>query len=510
MSFCIPVFCIFFLSISFPLHSQTILDLTNGRPIKDADTIILTADLSVSASYNRLSLWVDINHSWINDLELCVINPEGKRARIFYNLGIDPCFGCDGDDMVIRFEDAAPIPFDSLNQMCGNKPAYAGIASPFESLDSLLTESVTGNWMVEIIDWWPFETGYVNDIQLIFDNYNAPSCSSVWYPGTDSLLVPVDACFTWHPVADATGYYLTLGSTPGGAEFLDNQDVGLDTFFCPAILLCESAYYLSVTPYNDYGVAENCSEVFFLTEYVVAETPGDVSVCRGDTVALIASGGSTFEWIPGNFLSDPYSDSTWFFGPESMNYTVIVSNERDCRDTAVVHVSVFSIDIGLDSLKDYRLNDPGYIHLLDNPESGQYSWEWSGPDGFSAQTRDIDSLEAGCYYLTVTDTLTGCQLDTLFCVDDLSRTTSLLQDGFRLYPNPVKETLMLNLDVPDSKPVILSIISPTGQRLQSFQLIPDHSPVRIPVQDLLPGVYTLHLEYMHAEGAHLRLRFCKI
>ncbi len=51
----------------------------------------------------------------------------------------------------------------------------------------------------------------------------------------------------------------------------------------------------------------------------------------------------------------------------------------------------------------------GYIRLTISGGSGNYTYLWAGPDGYSATTKDISGLKAGTYTCTVTD-INGCKL----------------------------------------------------------------------------------------------------
>ncbi|HBC77018.1 MAG TPA: hypothetical protein DEO60_11555, partial [Bacteroidales bacterium] len=51
----------------------------------------------------------------------------------------------------------------------------------------------------------------------------------------------------------------------------------------------------------------------------------------------------------------------------------------------------------------------GYIRLTISGGSGNYTYLWAGPDGYSATTRDISGIKAGTYTCTVTD-IYGCKL----------------------------------------------------------------------------------------------------
>ncbi|MFZ2339055.1 MAG: PKD-like domain-containing protein, partial [Bacteroidales bacterium] len=51
----------------------------------------------------------------------------------------------------------------------------------------------------------------------------------------------------------------------------------------------------------------------------------------------------------------------------------------------------------------------GYIKIVVIGGSGNYTYSWTGPDGYSAVTKDISGLKAGTYTCTVTD-INGCIL----------------------------------------------------------------------------------------------------
>ncbi len=97
-------------------------------------------------------------------------------------------------------------------------------------------------------------------------------CTALSQPADGATEVTVDADLMWPAVAEATGYRLTMGTTPGGAEILDNQDVGdITTYSLAADLPESSLIYVSVVPYNAEGSATACSEISFTTAATTAE-----------------------------------------------------------------------------------------------------------------------------------------------------------------------------------------------------------------------------------------------
>ena len=76
------------------------------------------------------------------------------------------------------------------------------------------------------------------------------------------------------------GYKLSVGITSGGTEVLNNVDVGNVTNYDLGILDFEVTYYVSITPYNDNGDAENCEEYSFTTQ----ANPNQMVVCEDGAV----------------------------------------------------------------------------------------------------------------------------------------------------------------------------------------------------------------------------------
>ena len=65
---------------------------------------------------------------------------------------------------------------------------------------------------------------------------------------------------------NADGYKISIGSTSGGTDFINNEDVGNTTSYTlNEDLLQNTSYYVSITPYNAIGDANTCAESIFTT-----------------------------------------------------------------------------------------------------------------------------------------------------------------------------------------------------------------------------------------------------
>ena len=94
-----------------------------------------------------------------------------------------------------------------------------------------------------------------------------PGCTTLTTPLNSATDVAIDSDLNWNLVSDATGYKLTVGTTPGGTDILNNEDVGnTNTYNFTADFDEATTIYVSITPYNAVGDATGCAEESFTTE----------------------------------------------------------------------------------------------------------------------------------------------------------------------------------------------------------------------------------------------------
>lgn len=490
------VLLFFFFSNAF---GQQLINFTDGSTIPDYSSRILNQDINLNHNYDKLELIVDINHSWINDLELEITNPEGNKAIIFSRLGNGSCFGCDGEDILMTFADDAWISYDSLNGTCGVKPAYSGQSKPMQSLDDLLSGDPNGAWTIEIKDIWPCESGMINDLSLNFSNYLPPACTEISYPPDQGENILLNATLTWEPVVSANGYLLNIGTESGLYDIIHEMDLGNTNSYQLDLDTCNKLHYASIIPYNNYGTASACQEISFLTEFVTAEAPDSLEICKGDTIQLFVSGGVHYEWSPIDFLDSPFSNDPLFFGQENTDYTLIVSNENGCLDTAYITLEVNEINFQIDTINHVRLNSSGFIEVSVDGDPDQFSFLWSGPNGFMEDTEDIDGLEIGAYTLNIEDLQSGCSLDTLIFVDDLTNISlNNNKSDLRIYPNPFQNNIILDWEMKKNTSVQVQLFSSTG--VNQFEMTSEKMQdiINLNTSELLPGIYLLKVLDEHS------------
>ncbi len=198
-----------------------------------------------------------------------------------------------------------------------------------------------------------------------------PACTKLTEPlnGTDNIAA--ETALEWNYAPTATGYLLSVGTTLGGRDFLDNLDVGnVLTFEPPEGLPADGPVYVTLTPYNDIGMAPSCPEESFTTTSAVIDC------------------GPFFDYRIGELVSlSPELDF-----PDRIGF---------CKETSVINLE--SSDTA-DGYRWYLMNSDGTETLLSTTKSveitriGEYRYE-----GYNTITRLTNTIEcANSKIFTVT------------------------------------------------------------------------------------------------------------
>jgi len=95
------------------------------------------------------------------------------------------------------------------------------------------------------------------------------SCPELISPMNGSSDITGMPLIEWKPIPDVDGYFLNIGTTPQGAQLLNNRDVGNTTNFQLQDDLPQGIYiYIRIVPYNQNGLREDCDVFSFTTTKV--------------------------------------------------------------------------------------------------------------------------------------------------------------------------------------------------------------------------------------------------
>lgn len=101
-----------------------------------------------------------------------------------------------------------------------------------------------------------------------------PDCTTIISPANGSNDIAVDTFISWTFSYGATGYFISIGTTPGAVDVLDNFDNGNNVTYRGTQNLPEGTeLFVTITPYNNLGNAINCESTSFSTEILELVIP---------------------------------------------------------------------------------------------------------------------------------------------------------------------------------------------------------------------------------------------
>ena len=117
------------------------------------------------------------------------------------------------------------------------------------------------------------ETSFTTEIVA-----TVPDCTSLTSPVDGITGVSISTDLTWTAVTNADGYYLSVGTSSGGTDFLNNENIlgGATTTYNPLDFAENQTYYVTVIAYNTVGNAVSCTETSFTTEDDLAPQTNDI------------------------------------------------------------------------------------------------------------------------------------------------------------------------------------------------------------------------------------------
>jgi hypothetical protein len=105
----------------------------------------------------------------------------------------------------------------------------------------------------------------IDDISVSIPPALPPSCAANIVSTPNLSCGNFSTELTWGAAATATGYFLTIGTTTGGTDVINNVDVGLVTSYVVSTQTPGTVYYWTVVPYNEAGPSTGCTENTYTT-----------------------------------------------------------------------------------------------------------------------------------------------------------------------------------------------------------------------------------------------------
>lgn len=256
--------------------------------------------------------------------------------------------------------------------------------------------------------------------------------------------------------------------------------------------LAPGEYSLTLTDLNECSLATS----LIIEEYICPEL---------DLVAE-TDNASCFGWCDGRIIPQlingtwPYQFA-WSNGSEedylldlcAGSYSLSITDGKNCTVSSEFTIEEpEEIQLYLEEVVPYRVGLPGSIDMTLIDEE-KYSINWSGPDGFSAETLDIDSLNIGCYSIVVTHLETECSYDTTICVDDFTSITNLEKvNQVDLFPNPSNGQLTIKVLSESNSPIFITVWNSGGEKVHEESY--SQSEINLDLRSQKYGLYLVSIQ----------------
>lgn len=427
------------------------------------------------------------------------------KIRIYSNseVGVDYYMGIDNlklEQVVSTLPSCVDVTFPSNNAVINNIVPVVNYNSVSNASSYKISLGTTpgGTDIINNVNNWrslsygiplsaglQFNTTHYLTVTSVNPMGDSVGCQSVSFnTGMPSCPVTRPATFTagnvnlhWNAVSGASGYTVSMGSSPGATDLIDNQDVGNVVTYQPNVTLNPATtYYFTVKSYHGSYTSQGCTESMFISNPLppandACSSALDVNTFpfmynQLDAVAATNNGGFM------NVCSSPANDGVWYkFIGDGSSHTITVSNVASNFDP---------------ELQVYSGNCSALTCVV------------SRDTGLSGQSETVTfSTVAGTeYYVNVahfSGVTDGAEGPFTISITRASMSTSELSKVAKevtIVPNPfVDEVQFHGVDV-----VSISVVDATGRIVKELEV----NRNSIHLGDLKSGMYILLLK--HKDG----------
>lgn len=360
--------------------------------------------------------WTDENNNTFNSEDLYNIN-DGE-----FDVLITDDNGCTFNDLII---------VEQLNTIASS--FLINDPSCYQSTDGSINPSVSGGNAPYTYDWF-FQGGLISNNQnvsnlsagtynlTVTDNNNCYRDFSVTLVEPNEFLASAISydvsCFQENDGSIASSFF--GGTSPYTSFLMDDAQQFLSSN--------DIVFNLSSSQYYIYGQDDN--GCYSDTIIINVQEPSPINITVNNVTDLICNnvpegsisvdaiggtGALSYQWVgPNNFVETGQSINQLFAG----NYNLSVIDDNNCVETSLLTLNEPSeININTSNITYIKCKgtNTGSIELNCNGGTPPYSYNWSGDNGFNANSSQIDSLFEGIYDVQVFDN-NGCSKNSSFNV----------------------------------------------------------------------------------------------
>lgn len=304
---------------TFTPHSGT-GDASIGYSATAHDDYLVTPGITVTAgSTDRISFWArsrDPLYPEVFDVKLSTATATAVDFTVTLEAGVAPASGANFYQY-----------FYDLSAYVG-QTVYIGIYS-----------STTDQFRLDIDD-------FVNDALPSA----APGCAANPVSTPNATCGNFASTISWDAVATATGYNLTVGTTSGGTDVVNNVNIGNVLTYNLPTQAPGTTYYWKVVPFNLVGPAVGCTENSYATFATACYCPSLPTSNDNLGITNVLLGASTN--VPNADVT--YTDNT---------ATVVTFSQGLISNVQITFATGYTYDtnIWIDFNNDYDFDDAGEL-----------------------------------------------------------------------------------------------------------------------------------------------------
>ncbi len=279
---------------------------------------------------------------------------------------------------------------------------------------------------------------------------------------------------------------IEVAATGGNGGFTFSFDGGAysDTLSWTGL---EGGMYM-VDVLDDEGCSASAEYEIMEPAVLTATATATDITCNGDadgSVLIEIEGGTEDYTIEGGETT----------GLVAGDYTYTIVDANGCQTEVSESIAEpEALSVTIDEVVNAEDND-GSIDVSVEGGTGDYTYSWTGSNGFSSNEEDLSGLAVGEYTLTVTDE-NGCEVITETQEVMVGLDEYLNNVALSIYPNPNNGVFTLNIEGLNGEAVNFDVVDAIGKTVLSeqFNAVNASFQHQMDMSNLADGMYYLNIQ----------------
>lgn len=210
-------------------------------------------------------------------------------------------------------------------------------------------------------------------------------------------------------------------------------------------------YEVKLIVTNIVGCPDSTTRTILVHPIPTAVAGSSATICEGDSVQLIGSGGNDFLWSPAAFLADSEIPNPLAFPSSTTTFTLTVTNQFGCQDSDTVTVTVIPLptlavtpDTSICIGESLQLQATGALSYQWDPSTELSCTNCPNPVASPTQTRIYHLTGTGTFGCSNSDTVRVAVYpnpngltygDTSFCLGDSAQLMAIGGSSYQWFPS---------------------------------------------------------------------------